>query len=229
MRVKHIFGFVFIGLAIWMLSRVIPIRSTTAAWGVLFIVLGGYLRSILITSRPRQARQALQFVAAGLGVLAISYGGALAFAAGLGSYAPLRPLAILGLVTSPDSDGDGADGFQVVTTEVRLDQAIERARWEGRAIMIDFSAEWCTECKLMERNVFAQEAVRTELRHMLLVRIDLTHFGEEGKRLVRRFNVIGPPAIIFLTPEGEEIQDARIVGAVGVEGFLSRLAKALRT
>ena len=224
-RVKHIFGFVFIGLAIWMLSRVTSIRWTTAAWGALFVVLGGYLASVLITSKRRQASQ---LVSAALGVMAIGYGGALALAAGLASYAPLQPLAVLGLVTSSGNAGDGADGFQVVTTSEHLDQAIERARVEGRTVMVDFSAEWCTECKLMERNVFAQDAVRRELRHMLLVRIDLTHFGEEGRTLMKRFAVIGPPAIVFLTPEGKEIQDVRIVGTVGVEGFLSKLAKALR-
>lgn len=224
-RVKHIFGFIFIGLAIWMLSRMISVRLTTAAWAVWFVVMGGYLTSMLIASKHRRI---LQLAAAALGVLAIGYGSALALAAGFASYAPLQPLAALGLVTSPDGQGDGADGFQVVTTEAHLNQAIERARAEGRTVMVDFAADWCTECKLMERNVFAREAVRRELRRFLLVRIDLTHFGEEGRTLMKRFAVVGPPAIIFLTPEGKEIQDVRVVGTVGVEGFLSKLAKALR-
>jgi thiol:disulfide interchange protein DsbD len=224
-RVKHIFGFIFIGLAIWMLSRVTSVRLTTAAWSVWFVVTGAYFAWVLITSRNRRLPQ---FAAAGLGVLAIGYGGALALASGFASYAPLQPLAALGLVTSPDSTLEGPDRFQVVTTEVHLDQVIERARAEGRTIMVDFAADWCTECKLMERNVFAREAVRRELRKFLLVRIDLTHFGEEGRVMMKRFSVIGPPAIVFLTPEGKEIQDVRVVGTVGVDGFLGKLAKALR-
>jgi thiol:disulfide interchange protein DsbD len=42
MRVKHIFGFVFLALAIWMLSRVMPVRLVAAAWGALFLVVGTY-------------------------------------------------------------------------------------------------------------------------------------------------------------------------------------------
>jgi thiol:disulfide interchange protein DsbD len=224
-HVKYIFGFIFIGLAIWMLSRVISLRIATAAWGALFAIFGGYLTSVLIMSKRRLA---VQFVAAILGVMAIGYGGTLGFAAGFASYAPLQPLAVLGLVALPSSANNYADGFQVVTTERQLDQAIERARLESKTIIVDFSAEWCAECKVMERNVFAQEAVRRELRHALSIRIDLTHFGEEGKALLKRFAIVGPPAVVFLTPEGREIRDVRIVGAVGIDGFLSKLSKALR-
>ena len=94
--------------------------------------------------------------------------------------------------------------------------------------MVDFSADWCTECKLMERNVFSQEVVRRASRGMILVRADLTHFDRDSKELMKRFGVVGPPTIVFLSPEGHEIQQARIVGDVGVAGFLSKLAKAIR-
>jgi thiol:disulfide interchange protein DsbD len=166
--------------------------------------------------------------------LSIVYGGALAAGAGAAIYEPFQPLAAVGLVTAPATaeQGDGihiaTNKFQTVTSGADLDSAIDLARKQGRIVMIDFSAEWCTECKLMERHVFSQEVVRRAFRGLLLIRADLTHFDRESKDLMNRFGVVGPPTIVFLSPEGREIQEARIVGDVGVAGFLSKLAKAIR-
>ncbi|MEO8321838.1 MAG: thioredoxin family protein, partial [Bradyrhizobium sp.] len=120
------------------------------------------------------------------------------------------------------------DGFQVVSTEPDLERAIELGRQQGKSIMVDFSADWCTECLLMERNIFAQDVVRQQLRGMLLIRADLTHFDTSSKKLMQRFAVVGPPTVVFLNPDGSEITEARVVGDIGVSGFLGRLAKASR-
>jgi thiol:disulfide interchange protein DsbD len=232
MRTKHIFGFVFLALAVWMLSRVLPVRLMAAAWGALFLAIGGYFLLTWFQAKPRKSAHV---AAAALGALSVAYGGALAAGAGAAVYEPLQPLAALGLVTAPANATGSADGvhlvtneFRIVTNGVDLDSAIDAARKQGRTIMVDFSADWCTECKLMERNVFSQEVVRRAFRNFVLVRADLTHFDRDSKNLMKRFGVVGPPTILFLSPEGREIQEARIVGDVGVAGFLSKLAKAIR-
>jgi thiol:disulfide interchange protein DsbD len=233
MRTKHVFGFVFLALAVWMLSRVLPIRLMAAAWGALFLAMGTYFVAIWIGARPRKGAHV---AVATLGALSVAYGGALAAGAGAAIYAPLQPLAAIGVVTAPANATGSSNGinlvsndFRIVTNGADLDNAIDLARKQGREIMVDFSAEWCTECKLMERNVFSQEIVRRAFRGFLLVRADLTHFDGDSKELMKRFGVVGPPTIVFLSPEGREIQDARIVGDVGVAGFLSKLARAIRT
>jgi thiol:disulfide interchange protein DsbD len=231
-RVKHIFGFIFIALAIWMLSRVMPVRLVAAIWGALFLAVGGYFFSALVFARSRRPSH---FAAASIGALSIVYGGALLVGAGTATYEPLQPLAAVGLVTAPANATGEPDGlhtatneFRIVTNGADLDRAIDLAQKQDRVVMVDFSADWCTECKLMERNVFSQEVVRRASRGMLLVRADLTHFDRDSKELMKRFGVVGPPTIVFLSPEGREIQEARIVGDVGVAGFLSKLAKAIR-
>jgi thiol:disulfide interchange protein DsbD len=80
----------------------------------------------------------------------------------------------------------------------------------------------------MERNVFSQEAVRRAFRGFLLVKADLTRFDGDSKELMKRFGVVGPPTIVFISPDGREIKETRIVGDVSVSGFLSKLAKAVR-
>ena len=94
--------------------------------------------------------------------------------------------------------------------------------------MVDFSADWCTECRLMERNIFAKDEVRQQLRGMLLIRADLTHYNQSSKDLMQRFTVVGPPTVVFLNPDGSEIKDARVVGDVGVDDFLNKVARAWR-
>ena len=95
-------------------------------------------------------------------------------------------------------------------------------------IMVDFSAEWCVECKVMERNVLSVPAVLQELRNVVLIRADVTRVDQSTKKLMQRFDVVGPPTIVFLDPEGSEISNARVIGAVGVNAFLAQVAKALR-
>jgi thiol:disulfide interchange protein DsbD len=225
-RVKHLFGFVFIALAIWMVSRVIPVRLVTAAWALFFLGVGAYFATPFVLARGRWQLQPV--AGAGIGALAIVYGAALAIGAVIAEYEPLRPLATIGLVASPANGRSYTDEFQIVSSETALDAAIDLGRKQGRAMMVDFSADWCSECKLMERNVFSQEVVRQQLHGILLIRADLTHFDQSSKNLMRRFSVVGPPTIVFLNPDGSEIGAARVVGGIGVAGLLSKIAKALR-
>lgn len=223
-RVKHIFGFVFIALAIWMISRVVPTRIVAATWGTLFLAFGAYVLSAI---RPFQHWRWIKLAPGALGALAVAYGGTLAVGAALAAYEPLRPLAMLGIVTSPGSAAD--NGFQIVTNQAELTKAIDTARGDGKPVMVDFSAEWCTECKIMDNTVFSQDAVRRQLQNLLLIRADLTNFGRDGQRLMDRFGVVGPPTIVFLKPDGSEIHEARVVGGMSEKEFLTKLAAALRS
>ena len=224
-RVKHIFGFVFVGLAIWMASRVLPVALTATAWGALFIAIGLYFdvpRAVrgaaVAISQSREGRRRRAGAVLWMRPL---------IGAALSDYGPLQPLVSIGMVAS-SADAGSTDGFQVVSNEADLDKAIDLGRRQGRGIMVDFSADWCTECRLMERNIFAKDEVRQQLRGMLLIRADLTHYDLSSKSLMQRFAVVGPPTVVFLNPDGSEIKDARVVGDVGVDNFLDKVAKAWR-
>ncbi|MGH6714428.1 MAG: protein-disulfide reductase DsbD, partial [Bradyrhizobium sp.] len=196
-RVKHVFGFVFVGLAIWMASRVLPVPLTATAWGAMFIAVGLYLDVPALFEEPRW--RSASVARAGAGVLALFYGCVLLIGAALSDYGPLQPLISIGMVASSTEAGS-TEGFQVVSNEAELDKAIDLGRRQGRGIMVDFSADWCTECRLMERNIFAKDEVRQQLRGMLLIRADLTHYDQLSKSLMQRFAVVGPPTVVFLNP-----------------------------
>jgi thiol:disulfide interchange protein DsbD len=224
-KIKYAFGFIFLGLALWMAARVLPIAIVAAAWGVLFVGLGYALGALRIFRSTRMSpRTAIQ----AFGVLAMMYGCVVLVGAASAQYAPLRPLDAVGLLTRPVTSGGDKSSFQTVTSEKDLDDAIATASKQGRVVLIDFSAEWCTECKVMERGVLSEPVVLQQLRGVALIRADLTHVDQSSKKLMQRFEVVGPPTIVFLNPEGAEISNTRIVGAVGVDAFLSKVAKALR-
>lgn len=224
-HVKTAFGFIFIGLAIWMASRVLPIAVVAASWGALFIAIGFALDALnIFKSRWSVPRIAFRTV----GVVAMLYGCVLLVGAASARYEPLRPLDVVGLVTRPQNADADKSHFQIVSSEAELDRAIASASKQGRMVMVDFSAEWCVECKVMERNVLSVPAVLQELRNVVLIRADVTRVDQFSKKLMQRFDVVGPPTIVFLDPEGAEISSSRVIGAVSVNAFLAKVARALR-
>ena len=120
--------------------------------------------------------------------------------------------------------------FEQVTTAQALDVALENGRKEEKAIVLDFTADWCVECKIMDRVVFGNSEVVKRLRDVLLIRIDATDYNDEIRKLMSRFNVVGPPTIVFIkSPGTTEVPDTRIIGPVNVAAFLARLDHLRRT
>ena len=225
-RVKHIFGFIFVGLAIWMASRVLPGRAHGHRVGRPVHRDRALLRRASRCSRSRGGDQPVS-----PGQVPACWRCFMDASCSSVRRSPttdrLQPLISIGAVAS-SADAGSTEGFQVVSNEADLDKAIDLGRRQGRGIMVDFSADWCTECRLMERNIFAKDEVRQQLRGMLLIRADLTHYDLSSKNLMQRFAVVGPPTVVFLNPDGSEIKDARVVGDVGVDNFLNKVAKAWR-
>lgn len=226
-RVKQAFGIAFLGIAVWMMSRILPVSLIAVAWGALFVGMAiwageqafGQTRFV-----PRWWR-----VASASTALALLIYGALLTIGGLaGWYAPLQPLAWAGIARTIDGSNLASQDFQVVTNEADLDAALAAGDADGRAVMIDFSAEWCTECRLMERTVLADATVRQRLGRLRLIRVDKTRYDTLSKELMERFAVIGPPTLIFLNAAGKEVSGTRIVGMTAVDDVLSKVAAAER-
>jgi len=216
--VKALFGVAFLFLAWWMLERILPPAWTLALLGALLVgcgVFGGAL-----TLLPADAGRARRLGQA-LGVIALVLGAAQLIGAMAGGNDWLRPLAGL--------RGGAAQvapvQFEKVVGEAGLDAALARAAADDRLVLFDFYADWCVECKRMERYTFTDEAVRAALGDVVLLKVDVTDQTADDVALQRRFGIIGPPATLFFR-DAAELRPFRLVGFEAAPAFARRIGQA---
>ncbi len=212
--VKQVFGFLFLGLAIWMFGRVLPAQATRGLWGLLAIAAGAWF------GLPRSRGYAMRLAGGG-----VALGGAILLTGSLGVFSLSCPLAAC--VDAPPASMDGAGvSFRKVGTMDGFDAAMAEARSKGRPILVDFAADWCVVCREIDRQVLADAAVDSRLRHVFVIRVDVTADTPETRALMRRFEVVGPPTMLFVDARtGREIDGSRFVGAVSAARFLQTLGK----
>lgn len=217
--VRRAFGVMLLGVAVWLVSPVLPSIVPMLAWAGLLIFSAIYLHAL--DPLPSHAAGWQRFWK-GVGVLALIAGAALFIGALAGSRDPLQPLAILRAqaATAPVAETK----FQRVRSVEELDQALKTAT---RPVMLDFYADWCISCKEMERFTFADPAVAKRLEGFQLLQADVTANNEADKALLKRFKLFGPPGIIFFDAAGTEKSGLRVVGFQDAAAFGKVLDAAL--
>ncbi len=210
--VKRAFGVMLLGVAVWLVSPVLPSVVPMLAWAGLLIVSAIYLHAL--DPLPPHAGGWQRFWK-GCGVLALIAGGALLIGALAGSRDPLQPLAIL-RAQAASAPTAAETKFQRVASVAELDQILKTA---SRPVMLDFYADWCISCKEMERFTFADPAVAKRLERFQLIQADVTANNDADKALLKRFSLFGPPGIIFFDAAGAERNTLRVVGFQDAETF----------
>ena len=114
--------------------------------------------------------------------------------------------------------------FSRVKSVAELDAAIANAN--GKTVMLDFYADWCTSCKEMEKLTFSDEKVKTALKNSVLLQADVTANNADDQALLKRFNLFGPPGIIFFDNTGAE-QKTRVIGYKNAEDFTQILNQVI--
>lgn len=215
--VRNAFGIVMLGMAIWIVSPVIPVSVYMALWAALLIGLAIFLSAL--DSLPPQVGNARKLGKA-LGIFALVSGIALLAGALAGSRNPWQPLA--GLVSSGKAETPALP-FKPITGLQALEK--ELANTNDQLVMLDFYADWCVACKEYEHNTFSDPRVRKALSNMSLLQADVTDNTEQNRALLTRFGLFGPPGIIFFDGKGQEINSGKIVGYQDAEQFLVSLNK----
>ena len=218
--VKRFFGVVLLGVAIFLISPLLPPMAHFLAWAVLLIMFAVYLHALdpLPHNAPGYRR-----LFKGVGIIALITGIALIIGALSGARDVLQPLSGLrgaAAVTGP------AVHFQRVSSLAELDRAVRASA--GKPVMLDFYADWCVSCKEMERDTFSASVVKSRLDDMVALQADVTANLEEHKALLKRFDLFGPPGIVFFDRRGEEVKGLRVVGFQPADRFAATLDTVLR-
>lgn len=219
--VKNAIGVLLLALAIGLLSRVLPGPVTLLLVGLLAAGVGLFLGALEFTAKlPRQRLAQL------LGLLLMVYGLACWYGAMSGQGDPLRPLP--GPVANSASAAPASNRWQTITTAGQLDQALAQAKQAGKPLVLDWYADWCISCKVIEHDVLTDPQVVARLAGYQQVRFDVTDSNAEQRALLDRYKLFGPPALVFFAPDGSEIADAKVIGETDAAGFLGKITLADR-
>lgn len=246
--VKVVFGVLMLGVAIWLLARVLPESLTLFLWAVLFIASGIYLGALEPVNHPsyqtyhasRELTGHMEPVGKerlgwtrlwkSLGMVMLTWGLLMLVGVATGQGTPLQPLR--GLAASGTVQAAAVPTglvFQRVRDEAALERALAEAKAAGKPVMLDFYADWCVSCKEMEHNTFPAPAVQQAVAGAVLLQVDVTRNTAADKALLKRFGLIGPPAILFFSKDGQEQRASRVVGYKPPAEFALLARQALGT
>ena len=213
--VKGIFGFLFLGSAVLMIRPVIDASLWLGLWGALALVMA-YCGWTL----AREYGLAAKVFGAGSLVLGL-WGAVLVVGAAGGSDDLWQPLKVYG--GSPVAAAPSAhDAFMTISDPAVLQSQLDSAKAQGQWVLVDYYADWCVSCKIMEKQVFGKPEVMAALKDVRLLRLDVTADNAASRELLGRYKVPGPPSFVWIGPDGEERRAQRITGEVDAAAFLQR-------
>ena len=221
--IKHIFGVLMLGVAVWFMERVLPGSLALALWALLFIVTAIYMGALDRTERQSK----WQGLWRGLGLAMLAYGLILMVGAASGGSNMFKPLE--GLL-SKDQAGENRSStlsFQTIKGVDGLQFVLDQAANENKFVMLDFYADWCITCKEMEHEAFSDSRVHQMLSNVILLQADVTKNDELDKVLLKKFSIYGPPAILFFNKQGIEEKAHRLVGFMKTEDFLKHVNEVI--
>jgi len=213
---KGVFGFLFLGTAVLMLR---PVLDSS-----LWLALCGALLLIAAYSAWKQSegfgRVAQLFGASSL--LLGLWGSLLVVGAAGGSDDPFQPLQVYSAGRTGTAAPNGHEAFITIKDPAALQSELDTAKAQGQWVLLDYYADWCTSCKVMEKKVFGQARVMQALSDVRLLRLDVTDDNAASRELLGRYKVPGPPSFVWIGTDGEERRSQRITGEVDADTFLQR-------
>lgn len=207
--ITKIFGIVMLGVAIWLLDRVLDASIIIYLWALLLLGSAIYLKIY-----QHILTQLITVVIFILGV--VLFVGAIS-----GATNPLNPLEKF-TSSKMTQVSDEKLIFKKVKNIQELELAIKNS---NKPVMLDFWASWCVSCKELEEITFQDEQVINKLQEFTLLKADVTENNDEDKALQKKFGVVGPPALIFWDKDKNEIQASRIIGYKNSKDFLEIVNK----
>lgn len=210
---KHISGFVLLALAIWLLSRVMPAMVAMILYGILALTLAIYLM------RLKPKRDAFKLLKYCFALLFFVYSILLFIGSAIGHDNPLKPLSYQ---QHPIS-------MQTVSSLQQLNNVLAKAQQQQKPVIIDFYADWCVACQLMDKHVFSQDDVKKALAGFIRIRIDLSKNSPQALAIAKHYRVFAPPSQVFYTSGGKELKSLQLFGDTSKAQVLDHIRSTMST
>ena len=224
-RVNRVFGVLLIGVALYLLQA-LPAVPVGLLWGGFLILVGVYMGA---TTRLAEQADGWQRLNKGVATLLLIWGTVMLIGGFFGQRDLFRPLPP-GLFSGNSISVAPVDATAPLLTRIsniaELNRQLDRGRRENRYVLIDFYADWCTDCVAMEETTFRHPLVREKIRRQFIaLQIDLTDPNDaDGKALKRRLGVFGPPAMLFFDRRGTPLTEQNFYGYRDADALLALLA-----
>ncbi|MBK1991307.1 protein-disulfide reductase DsbD [Campylobacter sp. 2018MI35] len=203
-KIKILFGFIMLAMAIWILERILDFRFILIGYGILgvfFCVFMGIFD---------KAKNFLNSFKKSLLILIFSLSIA-SFLAGI--FNIKEPLNFY----SNKTQEYNSLNFTYISN---LDELLNIIKNSPKKIMLDFTATWCENCKLLDNITFKDPKVIKELSEYTLIKIDVSENNKEQIKIMKHFNVFGPPVLIFFDNNQEKL---KIIGFIKPQDLLEKL------
>ncbi|MCT8776432.1 protein-disulfide reductase DsbD [Glaesserella parasuis] len=200
LKVKTLFGFVMLALPVFLLSRVLPTFIEPLLWSALAIAFLLWLNEQC--NSLNGWKKVLRLLVLATLVVASK---------------PWLDLAWQPTLANQTQ----SNHFKRIHSLAELEQQL--AANKGKKVMLDLYADWCVACKEFEKYTFVDPKVQAKLAEMAVLQIDMTKNSRENDELMKHFQVLGLPTILFFDEQGRELSQSRVTGFMQAGDFVQWL------
>ncbi|MDP0561016.1 MAG: protein-disulfide reductase DsbD [Candidatus Endonucleobacter sp. (ex Gigantidas childressi)] len=205
-HVRTFFAMLLLGVAVWMLDRIIEPQIMLALWGILLITSAIFLGALSV-NKEQEGYHAFRQAAA---LTLLIYGICLVIGFAKGNSNPFKPLASLEHTQSENIYSTPT--FQSVTTQAALTSALAHAASQKKSVIVDIYADWCVSCATIEKRLLTSPQITPLLAPLTLIRLDITDYTDEHNKFLDKNQIFGPPALLFYDSKGNNQSHLKITG-----------------
>jgi thiol:disulfide interchange protein DsbD len=206
--INQVFSFILFGMSIWLLDRLLPGSIMLALWGLL-LLLGAYWLGTFSLQPNRSGR---------FGAILVICAAMLFWGSWNGAEDPLDPFCLASQTKSPE-----AKLMSTIYSLEELDTQKQIAKKFQKPLMVFVHADWCVSCKHFEHEVLALPAIQKKLAAWEQVNVDITKNDKANQLFLQKFDLVGPPVVLFFDSNGKELAEFRVFGEVSEEDFAKKL------